>query len=100
MASCMSKRMCLVPSAQTGLPMSGLAVAGAQWRLPVSDRRLLNTIYMPWALRAGIACKDLICLDYEQHFQVRSRCARTKAFFQNRPVMSMKHNSCLPIVDI
>ncbi|MEW5299006.1 MAG: hypothetical protein WDW38_004919 [Sanguina aurantia] len=54
---------------QTGLPMSGLAVAGAQWRLPASDRRLLNTIYMPWALRAGIACTDLICLDYEQHFQ-------------------------------
>lgn len=57
--------------AQTGLPMSGLAVAGAQWRLSGHDRELLQRHYLPWALRAGSRCKDLMCVYYERHLEVR-----------------------------
>ena len=55
---------------QTGLPMTALSVVGAQWRLKPQDRRLLWSQYMPWALRAGAAAPDLLCLHYERHFEV------------------------------
>jgi hypothetical protein len=56
---------------QTGVPMTGLAVLGAQWRLPAQDRALLNSQYLPWAFRAGSRCRDLMCVYYEKHFEVR-----------------------------
>jgi ubiquinone biosynthesis protein COQ4 len=55
---------------QTGVPMTGLAVLGAQWRLPAEDRALLNAQFLPWAARAGSQCKDLMCIYYERHLQV------------------------------
>ena len=58
---------------QTGLPMAALSVAGAQWRLKQGERVRLNTQLLPWALRAGTRSTDLMCLYYEEHFQVR-RC--------------------------
>jgi hypothetical protein len=60
----------LAHALQTGLPMAGLAVAGAQFKLSAADRRLLWTVYAPWALRAGSRCEDLACLYYERHFEV------------------------------
>ncbi|KAF6264315.1 coenzyme Q biosynthesis protein Coq4-domain-containing protein [Scenedesmus sp. NREL 46B-D3] len=54
---------------QTGLPMAGMAVAGAQFKLSAEDRRLLWTTYMPWAAQAGLRSADLMCLYYEQHLQ-------------------------------
>lgn len=56
---------------QTGLPMAALSVAGAQWRLRPEDRMRLNTQLLPWALRAGSGCADLMCIYYEEHFSVR-----------------------------
>ena len=38
---------------QTGVPMTGLAVLGAQFRLSVEERSQLHRIYLPWAYRAG-----------------------------------------------
>lgn len=54
---------------QTGLPMTGLAVLGAQYRLGPSDRELLQRHYLPWALRAGSRARDLMCCYYEKHFE-------------------------------
>ncbi|KAK9809688.1 hypothetical protein WJX73_005032 [Symbiochloris irregularis] len=54
---------------QTGLPMAALSVAGAQWRLKQEDRVRLNSQLLPWALRAGSECADLMCIYYEEHFQ-------------------------------
>ena len=54
---------------QTGMPMTGMAVLAAEWRLDRERRRLLNTVYLPWALRAGSQSADLMCLYYEDHFQ-------------------------------
>ncbi|KXZ41294.1 hypothetical protein GPECTOR_572g612 [Gonium pectorale] len=54
---------------QTGLPMTGLAVLGAQYRLPPADRELLQRHYLPWALRAGNRCEDLMSIYYERHFE-------------------------------
>lgn len=53
---------------QTGLPMAALSVAGAQWRLRPEERTRLNTQLLPWALRTGSSCADLVCLYYEEHF--------------------------------
>lgn len=53
---------------QTGLPMTALAVVGAQFRLPREDRLLLWRHYLPWALKAGMQSRDLMCIYYEQHF--------------------------------
>jgi len=54
---------------QTGVPMTGLAVAGAQFRLPPADREHLQRTYLPWALRAGARCHDLMTIHYERHFE-------------------------------
>ncbi len=58
---------------QTGMPMTGLAVVGAQYRLSTEDRRLLQAQYIPWAYRAGARCSDLMNVYYERHFEVRRR---------------------------
>eukprot|EP00879_Flechtneria_rotunda_P021455 GHRR01022612.1.p1 GENE.GHRR01022612.1~~GHRR01022612.1.p1 ORF type:complete len:191 (+),score=51.50 GHRR01022612.1:603-1175(+) len=54
---------------QTGLPMAGMAVAGAQFRLSSEDRQLLWQIYMPWAVQTGLRCADLMCIYYEKHIE-------------------------------
>lgn len=50
--------------------MAALSVAGAQWRLRPEERTRLNTQLLPWALRTGSSCADLVCLYYEEHFHV------------------------------
>jgi len=59
--------------AQTGMPMAALSVAGAQWRLTGRERGRLAAELLPWALRAGTRCADLMCLPYERHLAVRAR---------------------------
>jgi hypothetical protein len=59
------------PPLQTGLPMTGLAVLAGEWRLKPEDRAVLNQVYLPWALRAGVWSADLMCLYYEKHLEVR-----------------------------
>ncbi|KAL4422775.1 hypothetical protein ABPG75_008972 [Micractinium tetrahymenae] len=54
---------------QTGLPMTGLAVLAGEWRLRPEDRALLNSQFLPWAVRAGARAPDLMCIYYEQHFR-------------------------------
>ena len=52
--------------------MAALSVAGAQWRLSARDRGRLAMELLPWALRSGMRCADLICLPYERHLQART----------------------------
>lgn len=52
---------------QTGMPMTGMAVIAAEWRLSKPKRRILNTAYLPWAVQAGAQAADLTCLYYEEH---------------------------------
>ncbi len=52
------------------MPMTGLAVLAGEWRLKPEDRRQLNSIYLPWALRAGTRAADLMCIYYEKHLHV------------------------------
>ncbi|KAL6750485.1 ubiquinone biosynthesis protein [Haematococcus lacustris] len=54
---------------QTGVPMTGLAVLGAQYRLKPADRQLLQETFMPWAVRAGTRSRDLMNIYYEENFQ-------------------------------
>ena len=55
-------------AAHLGLPSAGAAVVGAAWRLSPSDARWLAGTALPWAVRAGGRCADLLCLDYEGAF--------------------------------
>lgn len=71
------KSCCILPiwnllCPQTGMPMAALSVAGAQWRLTARDRSRLATELLPWALRSGTRCADLMCIPYERHFAARS----------------------------
>lgn len=63
---------------QTGLPMTAMAVLAAEWRLKPESRRSLNTVYIPWALRAGSQAADLMCIYYEKHFEERLEDVREK----------------------
>lgn len=58
----------LLSPLQTGLPMTAMAVVGAQFKLSSTDRQLLQSVYLPWALRAGLRSADLMCIRYEDHF--------------------------------
>lgn len=53
---------------QTGMPMTAMAVVAGEWRLKQPDRRLFNTVFLPWALKAGAKSADLMTLYYEKHF--------------------------------
>lgn len=57
-----------VEFANTGLPMAALSVAGAAWRLPAAQRRLLKDVYLPWAARSGARAVDLMSVRYERMF--------------------------------
>jgi len=58
----------VVEFAQTGMPMTALAVLAAELRLEGSRRRLLNRVYVPWGFRAGGKSADLVTLYYEREF--------------------------------
>ena len=58
---------------QTGVPMTGLAVLGAQVRLSSEERRVLQSIYLPWAWRAGCRARDLVSVYYEEYLDVSCR---------------------------
>eukprot|EP01026_Neomeris_dumetosa_P059085 TRINITY_DN5515_c0_g1_i2.p1 TRINITY_DN5515_c0_g1~~TRINITY_DN5515_c0_g1_i2.p1 ORF type:complete len:227 (+),score=18.55 TRINITY_DN5515_c0_g1_i2:31-711(+) len=54
---------------QTGMPMTGLAVLGAQYKLKPEQRIRLWKEYVLWAIRVGSSCEDLMCIYYENHLQ-------------------------------
>lgn len=53
---------------QIYLPMCFLSVVGGTVRLKPSQRDLLVREYLPWAIKAGRSCSDLMCIYYEEHF--------------------------------
>ena len=57
-----------VEAVQTGMPSAALAAVFGPVRLSAARRRQLLSVHMPWALRAGVACVDLMCIPYERHF--------------------------------
>lgn len=75
-----------VECVQTGMPMTGMAVLAAEWRLDRERRRVLNSVYLPWAVRAGSQCADLMCLYYEEHFGEDINVLRKRWRIEPRPV--------------
>lgn len=75
-------RSLTLPTVQTGVPMTALSVVGAQWRLRPQDRWLLWGTFMPWALRAGSRCPDLLTVYYEKHFEVCLHCSGLSSLAQ------------------
>ena len=53
---------------QTGLPMTAMAVVAGEFRMKTADRRLMNKVFLPWAVRAGSKSADLMTIYYEKHF--------------------------------
>lgn len=52
------------------MPMTALSLLGGQFRLKAQARSQLYQDFLPWAVRAGFRSADLMCLYYEQHFEV------------------------------
>ncbi|XP_042458149.1 ubiquinone biosynthesis protein COQ4 homolog, mitochondrial-like isoform X2 [Zingiber officinale] len=50
------------------LPMCAMSVVGGSARFSEKQRTLFFRHYFPWAMRAGIASTDLMCIYYEKHF--------------------------------
>lgn len=48
--------------------MAALAVVGGPLKLKKEQRSLLNSVYLPWAIRSGTQADRLICIHYESHF--------------------------------
>ncbi|XP_021718380.1 ubiquinone biosynthesis protein COQ4 homolog, mitochondrial-like [Chenopodium quinoa] len=53
---------------QMHLPMCFMSVIGGSARFNSKQRSLFFEHYLPWALRAGMNCTDLMCIYYERHF--------------------------------
>ncbi|KAG6038717.1 Ubiquinone biosynthesis protein [Claviceps citrina] len=51
--------------ANTRLPMPGLSILAAATLRP-RERQRLWSIYLPWALRNGSRCRELICVFWEE----------------------------------
>ena len=51
----------------TGLPSCGLSTVIGPLRLTHAERYILLTQYIPWAMRSGTECEDLLLYDYEKH---------------------------------
>ena len=52
---------------QTGLPMCFLSGAVGPLRLSLKEREELVATGIPWAIRTGGDCEDLLCVYYEEH---------------------------------
>ncbi|CAN6848613.1 unnamed protein product [Brassica oleracea var. botrytis] len=53
---------------QMYLPMCMLSVIGGTVRFNEKQRSMFLRHYLPWAVRAGRQCTDLMCVYYERHF--------------------------------
>ena len=54
---------------QTGLPMCFLSGAVGPLRLSLKEREELVARGIPWAIRTGGDCEDLLCVYYEEHLE-------------------------------
>ncbi|KAL2905372.1 Ubiquinone biosynthesis protein COQ4-like protein mitochondrial [Bienertia sinuspersici] len=54
---------------QMQLPMCLMSVIGGSARFNSKQGSLFLEHYLPWALRAGMNCTDLMCVYYERHFE-------------------------------
>lgn len=54
---------------QTGLPVAALSATVGSLRLSVQERRILNEVYLPWAVRVGQNAEYLLNVYYEEEFE-------------------------------
>lgn len=47
--------------------MTAASVAAGYARLKPEKRQQLTSVLLPWAMRAGLKCKDLMTIYYEKH---------------------------------
>jgi len=53
---------------QTGLPVAALSATVGSFRLSPAERRILNEVYLPWAVRVGRNAEYLMNVYYEDEF--------------------------------
>mmetsp|Transcript_31430 Transcript_31430/g.92154 ORF Transcript_31430/g.92154 Transcript_31430/m.92154 type:complete len:285 (+) Transcript_31430:104-958(+) len=54
---------------QTGLPVAALSATVGSLRLSAEERRILNEVYLPWAVRVGRNSEYLLNVYYEEEFE-------------------------------
>ncbi|THU62406.1 hypothetical protein C4D60_Mb01t04810 [Musa balbisiana] len=63
---------------QMFVPMCALSVVGGSSRFSRKQRALFFQHYLPWAVKAGVACTDLMSVYYEKHFHENLEDVRRK----------------------
>uniref|UniRef100_A0A7S0R0H5 Ubiquinone biosynthesis protein COQ4 homolog, mitochondrial n=1 Tax=Pyramimonas obovata TaxID=1411642 RepID=A0A7S0R0H5_9CHLO len=76
-----------VEFAHTGMPMCALATLAGAVRLQGRRRELLQSVYLPWGVQAGLRCAPLLCLRYEDHFHEDLQELRARWRIQVAPAM-------------
>mmetsp|Transcript_99517 Transcript_99517/g.195501 ORF Transcript_99517/g.195501 Transcript_99517/m.195501 type:complete len:231 (-) Transcript_99517:22-714(-) len=72
----------------TGLPVCGVGGLLGQVKLTTSELSTFHGVYLPWALRAGGSCDDLLSFPYEQHLTSSVDDVRQKLNFEPAPRIS------------
>eukprot|EP01031_Cornospumella_fuschlensis_P042126 gene42126-51440_t len=73
----------------TGLPVCALSALLGPLRLRPSQIALLYSTYVPWAIRAGVACRDLLAYPYEDNLHLDVGKVRDALCFEPAPPLSM-----------
>ncbi|CAD5183373.1 unnamed protein product [Musa acuminata subsp. malaccensis] len=63
---------------QMFVPMCALSVVGGSSWFSRKQRALFFQHYLPWAVKAGVACTDLMSVCYEKHFHENLEDVRRK----------------------
>ncbi|CAI5739501.1 unnamed protein product [Hyaloperonospora brassicae] len=77
-----------VEMAHAQLPVSALSAFVGPLRLSSDERRLLATVYVPWACRASKKAHSLHCVMYEEEFETPIEELRERLNIEVAPVLS------------
>lgn len=73
----------------TGLPVCALSALVGPLRLKPNQVSLLYSTYIPWAIRAGSACRGLLAYPYEENLHKSLGEVREELSFEPPPLLSM-----------
>lgn len=72
---------------QTGLPVAALSATVGSLRLSAEERRILNEVYLPWAVRVGQNSEYLLNVYYEEEFEADIEELRARLRIEEVPVV-------------
>lgn len=75
---------------QTGLPVAALSATVGSLRLSPAERRILNEVYLPWAVRVGRNAEYLMNVYYEEEFDTDIDSLRTRLRIETVPSVEIQ----------